>query len=159
MNDTHIHWHRHERKYADLDPSLIPKAESLQDTIDRWELFQDQGMHLCFNDKEKLKWLWVNQWFGRSSSSFSIKLALSLLTFSYLIILKCDPFLIPCLWPPEPFLYGKVKSKPTWWRVGMSWSLPMPTVSEVKTQKHPSLLPLNSTPPMSNKCFDLISSV
>ena len=35
MNETHIHWHRHERKYADLDPTLIPKAESLQDTIDR----------------------------------------------------------------------------------------------------------------------------
>lgn len=36
MTDTHIHWHRHERKYADLDPSLIPTTESLQDTIDRY---------------------------------------------------------------------------------------------------------------------------
>ena len=36
MTDTHIHWHKHERKYADLDPSLIPTTESLQDTIDRY---------------------------------------------------------------------------------------------------------------------------
>ena len=37
----HPYWHGHERKYATLDPALIPLTESLEDTIARtaplWE--------------------------------------------------------------------------------------------------------------------------
>lgn len=35
MTSTHPHWHKNERKYADLDPWDIPVTESLQDTMDR----------------------------------------------------------------------------------------------------------------------------
>eukprot|EP01035_Chromulina_nebulosa_P021397 gene21397-27720_t len=41
MLPDHPHWHANERKYADLDPKLIPTTESLKDTMDRtiplWE--------------------------------------------------------------------------------------------------------------------------
>lgn len=35
VSETHLHYHRGEKKYAHLDPTLIPSSESLQDTIDR----------------------------------------------------------------------------------------------------------------------------
>eukprot|EP01038_Epipyxis_sp_PR26KG_P006832 gene6832-9354_t len=35
MDPSHIHWHKNERHYSNLDPNDIPVTESLQDTIDR----------------------------------------------------------------------------------------------------------------------------
>ena len=35
MTEDHLHYHRRERKYANLPPDIIPSSESLQDTIDR----------------------------------------------------------------------------------------------------------------------------
>jgi 2,3-bisphosphoglycerate-dependent phosphoglycerate mutase len=41
MTETHEHWHKRERKYADVSPDLLPVTESLQDVLDRarpvWE--------------------------------------------------------------------------------------------------------------------------
>mmetsp|Transcript_18958 Transcript_18958/g.19076 ORF Transcript_18958/g.19076 Transcript_18958/m.19076 type:complete len:730 (-) Transcript_18958:58-2247(-) len=35
MKENHPHWHKTERKYADLHPDQIPVTESLQDTMER----------------------------------------------------------------------------------------------------------------------------
>lgn len=42
MPPSHLHWHGNERKYADLDPRLIPRTESLQDTLDRTKPLWDE---------------------------------------------------------------------------------------------------------------------
>ena len=36
MHETHVHWHKNERKYAGVDPKLLPVTESLQDCLDRY---------------------------------------------------------------------------------------------------------------------------
>lgn len=47
MTEEHTHWHKNERKYHNVDPALLPTAESLQDVLDRvkpvWdeEIYQD----------------------------------------------------------------------------------------------------------------------
>jgi 2,3-bisphosphoglycerate-dependent phosphoglycerate mutase len=35
MKPSHRHWHGSERKYADLDPAMLPVTESLEDTMER----------------------------------------------------------------------------------------------------------------------------
>lgn len=46
MTDDHIYWHGKERKYKDLDPSLIPRTESLEDTLNRVKpLYENEIYH------------------------------------------------------------------------------------------------------------------
>jgi 2,3-bisphosphoglycerate-dependent phosphoglycerate mutase len=35
MTEDHVHWHGKERKYLDIPLDLLPRTESLQDTINR----------------------------------------------------------------------------------------------------------------------------
>ena len=46
MTDDHIYWHGKERKYKDLDPTLIPRTESLEDTLNRVKpLYENEIYH------------------------------------------------------------------------------------------------------------------